>query len=300
MPHTLAVMRALAVLAVGGLLLVAGCGNGGGSSNSADGELSIATIAAASDRAAAEGSYRVEGSVEFEGGDDIPFAFEFEGEFNTVANAALIAYSSDGLDGAFNSETRVVEGVLYVEASGLLERFSFMGEPPTGVRWLKINAPELADAFSLVPGGDPTATLENLRGVSDDVIEIGTEQIRGVGTTQYRAEIDPDKARAGASEKLGELPEGQREAVEDNLDRLGNEPIAVDVWIDDDGLVRRQEMTFDAAIAAEPTATVTTLEFFDYGADVDIEAPPADETATFEEIFGVSPEDIDQLGSVLS
>jgi hypothetical protein len=57
-------------------------------------------------------------------------------------------------------------------------------------------------------------------------------------------------------------------------------------------------MTYEVVVAGATTDAVTTMEIFDYGADVDIEAPPADETATFEEIFGEWPVDIDELSSV--
>jgi len=293
-------VRAALIVGVSGLLLVAACGDGGGSSDSADGELAIETIAAAPDRVAEAGSYRVEGSVDFDAA--APFGAEFTGEFDTETSAASIEQTFEGpeVNGA-GFETRVVDGVLYMDVEGLFEGFSApIGELPPGVNWIEINAPVLTNALGAASAGNLTATLESLRGVSDDVTEVGTEDIRGVETTHYRAEVDPARALDEAQDQLDQLPETQREAVGDNLESLGDELLVVDVWIDDDGLVRRQEMAFDAVIAGETTHAVTTIEIFDYGADIEIEAPPPDETATFEEIFGVSPEDIDQLGSVLS
>jgi hypothetical protein len=42
----------------------------------------------------------------------------------------------------------------------------------------------------------------------------------------------------------------------------------VDVWIDEEGLVRR--------IALEDGGSPAAVEFFDFGVEVDIEAPPPD------------------------
>jgi hypothetical protein len=48
---------------------------------------------------------------------------------------------------------------------------------------MKIDAPELSRDLGAAPREDPTAALESPRGVSDEVSEVGIEEIRGVETT---------------------------------------------------------------------------------------------------------------------
>lgn len=109
---------------------------------------------------------------------------------------------------------------------------------------------------------DPSQFLEFLRLTSeDDVEEVGTEQIRGVTSTHYEADVSFEKA-------LEQAP--NQEAVEDLESRMGVSlaslpSMPVDVWIDDDGLPRRIELAIaDMEVSAD---------FFDYGAEVDYEVP---------------------------
>jgi pyruvate-formate lyase-activating enzyme len=85
-----------------------------------------------------------------------------------------------------------------------------------------------------------------LRNATSETERIGEEDVRGEGTVHYRLTVECDGA---------------------NLECEGSAP--VDVWIADDGIVRR--------IALEDDEGNVTFEFFDFGADVVIEPPSADE-----------------------
>ncbi len=111
---------------------------------------------------------------------------------------------------------------------------------------------------------NPGGTLDALRGAGD-VEKVGTDTLRGVETTHYRATIDPQKA-------LDKTPADLRDKVQQGLDQLGGS-IPVDVWIDGDGQTRKITMDIDAK-----TGTVaTTMEYYDFGTEVDVSAPPADD-----------------------
>ena len=92
----------------------------------------------------------------------------------------------------------------------------------------------------------PQHLLSLLRKASSETRPLGDEAVRGDATVRYRLTVDCDTAE---------------------LDCEGSAP--VDVWIADDGVVRR--------IALDDDDGKVTFEFFDFGADVDIEAPPADQ-----------------------
>jgi hypothetical protein len=86
-----------------------------------------------------------------------------------------------------------------------------------------------------------------LRDASQETRRVGEEDVRGVGTVRYRLEVDCEQAE---------------------LFDCDGTTTPVDVWVGDDGLVRR--------ISLEESGS-GTIEFYDFGIDVAIEAPPAEQ-----------------------
>lgn len=158
--------------------------------------------------------------------------------------------------------------------------------------WLKMDLSALTgvpgmESLSQLNSNDPSRTLEMLRGVSEEVEEIGTEDVRGTSTTHYKANLGLKKAIAA-------IPEEDRAALEKQFEQLGTDTVPTDVWIDDEGLLRRQTSTIDltkaqgaAAGGGEaPTEMVMEMELFDFSAEVDVEAPPKGEVTDFAELQG--------------
>jgi hypothetical protein len=136
---------------------------------------------------------------------------------------------------------------------------------------LGVNLPQL----QLGGSQSPVDGLRWLRG-SKRATKLGTETIDGVATTHYRVTVDKADALSKATPK-------QRELLQRLLRLAGQrgvdaEPNTVDVWVGDDGLVRRMTQKLGAL------GSVTTT-FSDFGAPVHIEAPPADQTVDFSELF---------------
>ncbi len=141
-------------------------------------------------------------------------------------------------------------------------------------------------------GTDPAGFLDFLGG-SGDVVELGRESVRGVQTTRYGGVIDLVDAYELAS------PE-ERAAMELQLSTGGLDAffeIPFEVWIDGDGLVRRFAVRFDfEALAAGatdvgelPGAMLYSLEFFDFGEDIQITLPPPEQvTDLTSELLGVT------------
>ena len=129
---------------------------------------------------------------------------------------------------------------------------SYLGAEVDGTRyWLKqtIDAAAGADRFMPGPGGtSPDRLLKELIKSSKKVENLGSQDVRGVTTTHYRAQLDATKLEIGAN---------------------GDE-VAVDAWIDQQGLPRRVRVPLGAEGAA-------VLDLFDFGVPVDVEAPPANE-----------------------
>jgi len=128
---------------------------------------------------------------------------------------------------------------------------------------------------------DPTKALAYLQKVSDDVREVGTEEIRGVETTHYRATIDLSK-----SIDESEAPEALRDTMKEFAGMFGDIP--ADIWIDGDGRMRRERIeinfgdVFDRMPGGGKSAVgdykmTQTLDLYDFGTPVEVEAPPADQ-----------------------
>jgi LppX_LprAFG lipoprotein len=144
--------------------------------------------------------------------------------------------------------------------------------------WIKDEAPEASsDPSELLiplPGSPtkPTDVLERVLATSDDIAVVGTEDVRGVETTHYRARVDLRKL-------LKELSSSEP-SQEDVLETSGERFVPVELWIDDESRLRRITIARDANRGGE----TTTVELYDYGVQVDVE-PVATEELTPEEEF---------------
>lgn len=140
-----------------------------------------------------------------------------------------------------------------------------------GKAWVRYDAAKAAGADpEAATSNDPTQFLETLRGAGD-VEETGKEKVRGVSTTRYKVKVDRDKA-------LQSMSKERREQVKAVLESIGEEGITAEVWIDEDGLPRRFQMSFKAGESTQVSFDMTiTMELFDYGGDVPLEIPSEDE-----------------------
>ena len=154
-------------------------------------------------------------------------------------------------------------------------------------QWIMIDA--AAGGANSIPGlgsagtGNPAAMLESLRGASDDIEKVGNEDVRGVETTHLRGTLNMQEA-------IEQVPEAQRAQVEASLSQLGGagDDIPFDVFVDRDGLVRRFAMDLSgvAGAAAQGATGSVTIDFFDFGTEVDITVPPAEEVFDATEQMG--------------
>jgi hypothetical protein len=117
--------------------------------------------------------------------------------------------------------------------------------------WIPSQARDACDVVSL------------LDRVGDEVVELGSDQIDGVAVTHYRTTVPTDEA-AGAFD----LPIPPRSARGDAV---------VDVWVDDDGVVRRLEVQLDDS--AGGVGALVVFELSDVNEPVVIELPPDDQVS---------------------
>jgi hypothetical protein len=125
---------------------------------------------------------------------------------------------------------------------------------------------------------DPSQLLSFLRATSGQVTRIGAEQVQGLPTTHYRGTIDYDKYAS-------RVAPAQRAAASQSvaaLERLsGTHSQVVNVWIDRQHRVRREELTFDECLAGTSGKSQIHLkiEYFDFGVQAVPAVPASGEVA---------------------
>jgi len=156
-----------------------------------------------------------------------------------------------------------------------------------GKKWLKIDLEKAGkaagiDLASLTQSGqDPSQSLKLLKAVSGDIAEVGKEDVRGVSTTHYKATIDLNKYPDTVPAKDREAA---RATVKTLTKALGGTKTPVEFWIDEDDLVRRYGQTLKIDTGGGQSAIKQTIDYYDYGAEVDVTIPPADEVQDFSDI----------------
>ena len=255
-----ALVAAVVVLAA---VLAAGCGGTTG----AVPELSSFTNAAQTSAAADSASFSLEANVSVPGIDK-QLAFSADGAFDTPAKRSQMSVDlssfAELMKGFASSLGGTVTGDLGSPEDWKLEviqdgdvayvHFPLLAKQlPDGKTWIKGDAKTLSSAdagqlkqFGSLAGTDPRDVFGLLEAVSGSIEAVGTDEIRGVETSHYKATIDTAKV-----EKL--VPEGQRQTL-DGLGRSGRAKIPIDVWIDADQRVRKLAIDL-AAIDQDPPTT---------------------------------------------
>lgn len=121
----------------------------------------------------------------------------------------------------------------------------------------------LPDVATIVLFLQPLQALQILNGADGDIDIVGDDDIDGVAVTHYQVTVDLMAA-------LDALDGADRAALQAAIDRLGSDSLVVEVWIDDDGVVRR--LSSDIDLGGGRTLSVT-LDFEDFGSPVRIRVP---------------------------
>jgi hypothetical protein len=176
-------------------------------------------------------------------------------------------------------EARVVDGVTYVDFGdffGALEQSHPVPPSLQGVKWLKVDVAGASGTPNGTSPGSFTQYLQYLRGVAAGrVHEIGGETIRGVATTHYQAQIDKSHLLDELGKARDSLPSAEQKLLDQGLVGVDSNP-TVDVWIGDaDHLVHRLMLAMDMSAAGQSMHMNLSLDLYDFGVPVDVEAPPA-------------------------
>ncbi len=242
------------------LALVAGCGGAqeSGPGPAADTLAPVAAVRAAADTTQEAGSARIALTSDTQVGEQT-LSFTGEGAFDPATRTGTLRLDVPAAGGTI--EQRLLGDTVYLA----------LPQEPDVFYELDLEA---LVGTSLGGNSDPTASFETLRGVSDDVREVGTESVRGTQTTHYSGTYDVQAAL--------EQTEGvTRTLLESSIGRLGLSTVPFDVFLDEQGRVRKLEqvLTLPASeqTGGKEVTSRTTVEAFDFGTAVEVTAPPAEQ-----------------------
>lgn len=196
---------------------------------------------------------------------------------STIAGKEITVRASGLLDparrlGTITAEIGAPDGTTLSLEQRLVGDTLFVQLPQQPGRFSRSSLAELVGT-SLADNTDPTAGFQALEAASDDVTEVGTEQVRGTPTTHYRGTYDAEKALEQVGGTTGQLLEA---AVE------GSDLSAVpfDAYLDDQGRLRKlvQSLTLTPRGTDQQVRSTSTTEAYDVGTPVEVTAPAPEQT----------------------
>jgi len=250
-------------------------------------------VARAAEATAKKGTARIAMRISVEGaGLPLPIAIDAKGVMALNAAKGRVTFdlaSLLGLAGAPQGtpgelEMRFGGGTVYAKPPKLDQL-----EIPGGKPWVSLELPKLAGALGLPTRGlgklftlEPAAQLRALK-AAKNLKEVGKEDVGGAQTTHYRGTLR-------LSDFAATLAPAERAEVEKGIKRLeqlggqsnGNldEPVPVDLWIDEDGVTRK--MLAETKLPAQngqPGGTIKqSYVLSDFGVVLDAEPPAAQDT----------------------
>ncbi|MEM9656261.1 MAG: hypothetical protein AAGA65_29515 [Actinomycetota bacterium] len=216
----------------------------------------VATVRSAAAAAADADTGRIETTFSASGTDGTE-AGSVSGSFEAYYSGSDIAFTVnvDAIEGVDElgeipvSEVRLIDDVVYINGDG---------------QWMAIDTDGLLGQM-VTDFVDPRSVLETVQEITE-ATEIGSATVDGVETTQYQSVIDLADESLTESGWLGFEGAG--------LDAEGE--ITVDLYVDDNGLLRQLDIggdLRDTADAGENGTFTVTTRFFDVGSDITVEAP---------------------------
>ena len=149
-------------------------------------------------------------------------------------------------------------------------------------QWIKINLATLGSSqgntdLSGILDASPTPAnaLAYLQG-SSTVDKVGSESVGGVDTTHYSVSANLDRAAKQASGST-------KDALQGVISQSGVKTLPVDVWVDENGYIRK--VSYDEHAGRRQAAKVT-MELHDFGKPVPITAPPSNSVVDLTKMVG--------------
>lgn len=261
-----------------------------------DAEMDAATLFASLREGDEVTSARIEGAIEMTGLDDaetgiteatIYFSTAFnsetgDSEFVMDMSSMMgdIADSDDAFAGLAagmlgNMEMRQIGDTVYLKYPFIT---AMMGAETEWVSMPADESDDFASGFETMPT-DPDELIDSFDDSGATVEVVGTEEVNGVQATHYRVSLDISEMEL--------TPEEEAEMAEAGIWSDGTIPL--EIWVSDAGYMVRMIMEIDgtgmpSATGEEFETMVLRYDMFDINGDVVIEAPPADQVSSMEDL----------------
>jgi LppX_LprAFG lipoprotein len=253
-------MRRLVLLAPLALLLAA-CGGSSPTPTETRTAAAAGPLAAAAQKTQAAGSEKMQMQATIRLTPKSAFVLSGSGAFDDKANDGVlnstIAVPNSGsttLQEVFSRSTMWLKSPLFAAAL------------PADKSWLKLDltntkaADSLGFDFKALTGQNPGDVLSQLE-QTGKVTALGKEKVGGVETTRYRGTIDSQSGQADSTTGAIYKP--------------------VDVWVDDQGLVRKVQLDYTARTDPSKPArshVVLVMTFSNFGTPVKVTTPSDSES----------------------
>ncbi len=290
-----AVMRRWRGALMAGVLVFAGACGSDSSDDGATGkgkQTPIEAVLASSTKTTEAKSSKVAFTVVTQGAQGAPggsITITGEGAFDYVARQGAFTMNIPAVGGMQIGQLEAVSAGSTTYLKYPPQLAAVMGGKP----WVKIDPNQLGQGAGLDFGssaGDPSQSLQMLKGAGDDMVEVGKEEVRGEAVTHYRGTIDMNKAATAA-------PPEQQQTYQ-KLAQMYGQPVPMDVWIDGEGRLRKTSSVLDlakfslppqATAGGKPTGiTSSTIELFDFGTAVSVTVPPADQMSDLSQLLAAA------------
>ena len=262
--------------------LLAGCAGQGGGEDRVEGA-AVATVEAGT------ANFTIAQTVTGGPTGDQHVASEGALDFAGGRGRVVVSLEDMGLDGGGEIET-VFEGeTIYLRLPE---------EAGTPTPWVRLVVSDLEGLPGLDQlqdfSSDPSQSLGFLQGVNGEIEEVGEEVVRDAPTTRYRFIVDLEQAAEAADDEA-------RAYLEQQIETLGVTEVPTEIWLDDEGRIARQSYVVDLSQGELPDAATeggeltgevaTTVEYYDFGAEVDIATPAEDEVTEFADLLEAAGQD---------
>ncbi len=208
-------------------------------------------------------------------------------DFSTkVGEVTISAPAGGAILGSGKINLRIISNTVYVELPAT------MSGAIGGKKWIEMSASGLSQLSGAQLGplsssiaGDPGQFLSLLRSESDQFSVVGTVELNGRKTTEYRVVVDLSKLPALPAGGAGSAARTSPSSV------LGYSQLPVDVWVGEHGHLRQVATTVDLSKVQLPGTSAGKLDlagateslrvdFSHFGVPVTVTAPPASEVGT--------------------
>ena len=250
--------------------------------------ISPESVANAATKTSSLKSFRVHTTTTFRLGKR-DLAFKGDGAFESKprrGRLSLDMYGLNQISGSQGSPYNFGYALFVLDRSAIYMRIPILKQlNPSLKPWVKLDLGQagrtqqldFGSFLQLSQGGDPTQALQYLR-AARKITKEDVEDVRGVSTTHYKVMVDLRKV-------ANKAPADVRDELRKNIDRVitmtGSSTIPVEVWVDQQGYVRRETYTDKVELQGQKVDVVASLEVFDFGAPVVAPVPPAVDVSDF-------------------